>query len=96
MPVPSTGSNSKNEITPSWLNSGNGIQTQGDVPQNVSKPEHLETENIVKWLTLPARLWTGILAWPMATLREQRGDLFNQPGAWKNRGLLSTSDLVYD
>ncbi|NER87195.1 MULTISPECIES: hypothetical protein [unclassified Moorena] len=34
---------------------------------------------------------TGILAWPMATLREQRGDLFNQAGARKNRGRLDPS-----
>ncbi|NEQ62090.1 MAG: hypothetical protein F6K53_33625 [Moorea sp. SIO4A1] len=36
---------------------------------------------------------TGILAWPMATLREQRGDLFNQAGTRKNRGLLGDETL---
>ncbi|NEQ84011.1 MAG: hypothetical protein F6K26_28680 [Moorea sp. SIO2I5] len=34
---------------------------------------------------------TGIIAWPLATLREQRWDLFNQAEAKKNRGLLDPS-----
>ncbi|WP_158069418.1 hypothetical protein [Moorena bouillonii] len=42
-------------------------------------------------MTLPARLWTGILTWPMATLREQRAVLLTQTGVRESRGQFSMS-----